>query len=44
MALPEPPIYPDLKGKVVLITGVGQQGDPEMVRTFEDIMSFESNR
>jgi hypothetical protein len=30
MALPEPPIYPDLKGKVVLITGVGQQGDPEM--------------
>ena len=31
MALPEPPIYPDLKGKVVLITGIGQQGDPEMV-------------
>ena len=31
MALPEPPIYPDLKGKVVLITGVGQQGDPEYV-------------
>ena len=30
MALPEPPIYPDLKGKVVLITGVGQQGDKEM--------------
>ncbi|KAK3682011.1 hypothetical protein LTR37_020671 [Vermiconidia calcicola] len=30
MALPQPPIYPDLKGKVVLITGVGQQGDPEM--------------
>lgn len=30
MALPEPPIYPDLKGKVVLITGVGQQGDAEM--------------
>jgi NAD(P)-dependent dehydrogenase (short-subunit alcohol dehydrogenase family) len=30
MALPEPPIYPDLKGKIVLITGIGQQGDPEM--------------
>ena len=29
MALPEPPTYPDLKGKVVLITGVGQQGDPK---------------
>lgn len=31
MALPEPPIYPDLKGKVVLVTGIGQQGDPDMV-------------
>ena len=30
MALSEPPIYPDLKGKIVLITGVGQQGDKEM--------------
>ncbi|ETN40673.1 uncharacterized protein HMPREF1541_04952 [Cyphellophora europaea CBS 101466] len=30
MALQDPPIYPDLKGKVVLITGVGQQGDPNM--------------
>ena len=30
MALPEPPIYPDLRGKIVLITGIGQQGDPEM--------------
>lgn len=30
MALPEPPVYPDLKGKIILITGVGQQGDPEM--------------
>ncbi|KAK5168296.1 uncharacterized protein LTR77_006865 [Saxophila tyrrhenica] len=31
MALPNgPPIYPDLKGKIVLITGIGQQGDPEM--------------
>lgn len=31
MALPDgPPIYPDLKDKVVLITGVGQQGDQDM--------------
>lgn len=31
MALPDgPPIYPDLKGKVILITGVGQQGDQKM--------------
>ena len=30
MALPEPPIFPDLKGKVGLITGIGQQGDQEM--------------
>ena len=30
MALPEPPIYPDLKGKIVLVTGVGQQGDKDM--------------
>lgn len=30
MALPEPPNYPDLKNKIVLITGIGQQGDKEM--------------
>lgn len=30
MAVPEPPIYPDLRNKVVLITGIGQQGDREM--------------
>ncbi|PGH10018.1 hypothetical protein GX51_00285 [Blastomyces parvus] len=25
-----PAIYPDLKGKVVLLTGIGQSGDPDM--------------